>query len=55
MVLDARGLGLQPIFSPNVYAPRDGLLYSAASLTPAAASARMPVTWTTDPADSAAS
>lgn len=51
LVVDARGLGVEPAIAPEVRDPAGAVLYAAAFMTSFAASQRAPVVYVTDPAD----
>ncbi len=51
LVVDARGLGVDPVVAPRIVDPDGGVVYSLASMTAAAAGVRTPCAWVADPAD----
>lgn len=51
LIVDARGLEVQPAVAPEIRDPAGAVLYAAAFMTSFAASQRAPVVYVTDPAD----
>jgi len=54
LVVDARGLEVQPCFAPRLVSPAGEVLYGPSSLDPEIASLEVPAVWVTDPAAAAA-
>lgn len=54
VLIDARGTGLRPSFSPRVLDVSGEPVYSASSLSPESAGSLAPAVWVTDPIDEAA-